>query len=561
MTATTELKYIVDVSRDLIAGETSLREFISERSPFLTRTFGDRYNFVGWYDGEHLPAQFVSMPARSEIEPILQALSRYGVQAVYGEWLNAGRPRGFLLNGGQLRQRLRAIAQELRDEHGLKVLGEPAIDGEALAWAKATGLLAKHLCGRSNFRNVIFHYHNDGLPLLCNSCAAPTVFTIHDLPLNLSSPAETCARLAAGRANVFTIGAGIDEREVATRFGRVPQQTTVRGIHLDRFPAGAQLTAAYQRSRDALRNFALSFFAPHYRVPIGGSSCIAIRAPRDRKFLPIIARTLGRLQSRLRGSTPLTTSGVIPAVFVFLWIPGAHRGPDPAIRAARNLFRQTEPELDRVHGELRSHLLHFLTHRRVPDVSTLLSGEALAGLRATLRPAVRSGSAPLSTHLLPVDDPLPRLLREAGLANGAQDPVRVIYSPTAPTLDDGLLQLTEHEALRGCDVCLALGHGPAQRQVILETAACGTPVLTIGEPATITNGGTSNVPGPFDGAGMSVRAVAEAELSQAIEEAIRTRDETRSALRAGAHAFAAQADWERLVGAQLELYQKLFVLE
>lgn len=541
MTAPTDLRYIIDVSRDLIAGETPLREFVSERSPFLTRTFGDRYNFVGWYDGEHLPAQFVPMPARSEIEPILQALSRYGVRAVYGEWLNAGRPRGFLLNGGQLRQRLRAIAQELRDEHGLKVLGEPTIDGEALAWAKATGLLAKHLCGRSNFRNVIFHYHNDGLPLLCNSCAAPTVFTIHDLPLNLSSPAETCARLAAGRANVFTVGTGIDEREVATRFGRVPQQTTVRGIQLDHFPAGAQLAAAYQRSRNALRNFALSFFAPHYRVPIGGSSCVAIRAPRDRKFLPIIARTLGRLQSRLRGTDR--------TAFIFLWIPGAHRGPDPAIRAAQNLFRQTEPELDRVHGELRSHLLHFLTHRRVPDVSTLLSGEALAGLRATLRPAVRSGSAPLSTHLLPVDDPLPRLLREAGLANGAQDPVRVIYSPTAPTLDDGLLQLTEHEALRGCDVCLALGHGPAQRQVILETAACGTPVLTIGEPATITNGG------------MSVRAVAEAELSQAIEEAIRTRDETRSALRAGAHAFAAQADWERLVGAQLELYQKLFFSE
>ncbi len=533
----TEQKYIIDVSRDLIAGETPLREFISERSALLTRTFGDRYNFVGWYDGEHLPAQFVPMPARTEIEPILQALGRYGVRAFYGEWLTSGRPRGFLLNGGQLRQRLRAIAQELRDEHGLTVLGEPTIDGEALAWAKATGLLAKHLCGRSNFRNVLFHYHNDGLPLLCNSCAAPTVFTIHDLPLNVSSPAETCARLAAGRASVFTVGAGIDEREAATRFGRIPQQTFVRGIHLDRFPVGTQLAAAYRRSRDALRDFALSFFAPHYRVPIGGSSCIAIRAPRDRKLLPVLARTLGQLQSRLRGSDR--------SAFVFLWIPGSHRGPDPAIRAARNLFRQTEPELDRVHGELRSHLLHFLTHRRVPDVSALLSGEALAGLRATLRPAVRPGPAPLSTHLLPIDDPLPRLLREAGLVNGAQDPVRVIYSPTPPALDDGLLHLTEHEVLRGCDLCVALGHGPAHRQTILETTACGTPVVTLGEQVTI------------DG-NMSVRVVSEAELSRTIEETVRARDEARAALRAAAHAFAAQSDWERVVGSHLELYQKLF---
>ena len=184
------MKYIVDVSRDLIAAKTPLLEFVAERSPFLTRAFGDRYNFVGWYDGEHLPPQFVPMSARAEIEPILQGLNRSGVLAVYGEWLVSGRPRGFLLNGGKLLQRLRAIAQELQDDHGLTVLGQPTIDGEALAWAKATGLLAKYLCGRSNFRNVLFHYHNDGLPLLCNNCAAPTVFTLHDLPTHAESPAE-----------------------------------------------------------------------------------------------------------------------------------------------------------------------------------------------------------------------------------------------------------------------------------------------------------------------------------------------------------------------------------
>ncbi len=464
------------------------------------------YLAVGYYDPRKSPMEFVEESVPDEIAPAADALRELGADVRYGRWLVPGKPDVVLINPGRIMERLNEIKYYYWDWYRVDSLRSDDWFNVPVAWSYSVGIFLQKLLGERSDTVVLAHEWLSGgavLYLRKHAPNVPTIFHTHATMLGRvlanagydlygmidgrsANPDELAykhgieakhlmEKASARNAHVFTTVSGVTAREAEFILGRRPDLVLPNGLDMDVIPAMEDLSHRHVVNEEKINAFVLGYFAPYYPVDVDNTLYFFFSGRYDIrvKGIDALIDSLSVLNKRLK----VEHSPRRLVFFFFVARSGYHVNRD----VVENLstFRAIEDHVDRALPGLRARILRDLAAGRLPsaDVFDESFTYDLRRMMLTLRKR-QGGLPPVSTHDVAPDDYIARRLREAGLNNAADDPVKVIYYPEYLSPGDGLLNLSYYDMVTGMHLGVFPSYYEPWGYTPLETAAWGVPAIT-----------------------------------------------------------------------------------
>ncbi len=489
--------FLIEVSSEAGRKVGGIYTVLQTKSRYVSEHFKDRYLLIGYYD-ERCAQDVHFSPPPKPLEPIFAQLASEGVFCHYGHWTYGSNMPIILVDAHNFAERLVSYDDNgtpkierqvnyvkflLWKSFGIDSLMDTSGDfSENVVWGWAVGMLLEKLCEAKPYSShaliAQFHEWIAGSALLyCHSRSLPigTVFTTHATVLGRSlaaggvdvlSQAQSSPRpieiseayrlkvegkhqlemAAAKKSNVFTTVSETVALECRYILGRYPDVITLNGLDFDQAQAEAKVRDLTVYSRAELLQLVEACFIPYYvqRYDNALLTFISGRYEFTNKGFDIYIAALGELNARIKRRGPKDGKKVIGLIFA----PSSVRGPKISIIKNYLLLDKINEVLD---AAPIAHEEHY------PNLQARLAavhGTLRADLEAMASGFIRDGERPHINlfDLNYANDEIIRACVSAGLTNGPDDAVKVLFYPTYLRPNDGLLSMNYYDIVSGMDV-------------------------------------------------------------------------------------------------------------
>ncbi|HIP74412.1 MAG TPA: hypothetical protein EYH14_02060 [Euryarchaeota archaeon] len=496
---------LVEVSFEVGNKIGGIHTVLASKSRLMVSLF-EPYLAVGYYDPRKSPREFVEEEPPETLAPAIDAVKALGAEVHYGSWLVPGRPKAVLINPGGLFERTNEIKYYYWDWYRIDSLRSDDWFNVPAVWSYAAGAFLQHLLSTDPDAVSLFHEWLSGGALLYlrkHAPSVPTVFHTHatvlgrvlansgyDLYSLIDSRSENPDELAyrhvveakhlmekaaAQNAHVFTTVSDVTARESGYVLGRDPDYVLPNGLDMQLVPPMEELSVLHVENEKKINEFVLGYFSPYCNIDVDNTLYFFFSGRYDIhvKGIDVLIDALALLNDSLKRNQSSRN-----LVFFFFVAREGYR-VNPEVLENLSTFRAIADYINSYVPSLRDRLIKAVASGESPDKHVFDESFTYDIRRLIITLKQRSGGcAPLSTHAVPPDDFVVRRLREVGLNNAPDDPVKVIYYPAYLSPGDGLLGLSYFGMLTGTHLGVFPSYYEPWGYTPLETAAWGVPAIT-----------------------------------------------------------------------------------
>jgi len=507
---------LFEVSWEVCNQIGGIYQVLRSKVPTMLERWGDRYFVVGpWLPGM-VELEFEPDRPTPWLAPVLGGLAAEGLRVHPGRWMIGGRPRTLLVEHGLGADQEKELRSRLVQGHGIDATSDDPLVGDVLGFGLATQRLlaaaAAYVEGPDTPRDgvpdrILAHFHEWvgglGLPLLQGDGApVRTVFTTHATSVGryiasneadfyerlpyLESDAEAVRfgitaqhqieRACARACRVFTTVSSITGEECERLLGRKPDIVTPNGLNIDRFELGHEFQTHHAQYKEEIHRFVMGHFFPSYAFDLDKTLYMFNAGrfePRNKGF-DLALEAMARLNAELRTHSPDVT------VVFFLVTSRSTRSLDSRVLESRAILDELDEVSQRIGSDVAAQFFRRSAQGETVSLDELVEEYWRVRHRRIVH-ALRKGRNPLlTTHIIddPERDPILAHLATLGLANAADDPVKVVYHPEFINSVSPLWGLDYDQFVRGCHAGLFPSSYEPWGYTPLECVAMGIPAVT-----------------------------------------------------------------------------------
>ncbi|MEX2218454.1 MAG: glycosyltransferase [Phycisphaerales bacterium] len=579
-------------------------QVLRSKAPALVERWGDRYCLVGPYVEPRAALEFEPTPATGPLAQVIAELRDEGLTIHHGRWLIPGSPRVLLLEHWSQQHKLGDLKYRLWEKHGVESPADDWLFNDAITFGESIRRLLERLSGHwqtpaaapSNKksdgkgaggpaappakRSLIAHFHewlgSLALPMLREQrLPIATLFTTHATLLGryIASTEERfydilpwldgeteaaryniraqfrAEKTCAHAAHVFTTVSSVTAEECTQLLARQPDLVTPNGLNIRQYYLTHEMQFRHAEFKDRIHEFSMGHFFPSYSFDLDKTLYFFTSGrfePRNKGF-DLALEAMARLNAELKSAN----LGITVVFFII-----SHR-PTKTINPLALEKRAVLAELRQV------------CQRIMDDLSPKLFRKAASGERIHLDDQVDdywklrhkrtqyafrwAGLPMVVTHLLQDDqtDPVLNYIRQLGLINRAEDPVKVVYHPEFISPVSPLWGMEYEQFVRGCHLGVFPSLYEPWGYTPLECMALGVPAVT-SDLAGFGRWATEHIMGHEELGLLLLRRRgrtyhdAAADLTQKLLDFCKLRRRDRVALRNTVERTAWEFDWGRL---------------
>ncbi|MBC7692976.1 MAG: glycogen synthase [Methylotenera sp.] len=478
----------------------------------MVNEWKERYCLVGPYNAASAEIEFEPMARTGHFGAACDLLERErGVKVHFGRWLVSGEPQVVLLDFSQYRARLDHYKFLMWKDHGIEVGNESEVEDSTLFGYLAADYLemlhrVKAMKLDSSPLLAQFHEWMAGVPipiLLKRNIPISTVFTTHATILGRYLAAGdpnfyqnltrfdpfveakkrnifakySIERAATWGATCFTTISEITGIEAEHLLGRKADVLLPNGLNSKRFAAVHEFQNLHLIYKKRIQEFVMGHFFPSYTFDLGKTLHIftAGRYEHQNKGLDLFIESLARLNWRLKSQKKDVT------VIAFIVTRAPTRGFNVHTLKNQMLFREMANQCETIASGVSAKLLFTASMGVDPKNASLFEDRELHALKRLTHAWRQTHPLPnVVTHNLEDEgkDPILNQLRQCGLVNRIEDPVKVVYHPEFMTSASPIIGLDYEQFVRGCHLGVFPSYYEPWGYTPEECAALGIPSIT-----------------------------------------------------------------------------------
>ncbi|MEZ0266467.1 MAG: glycosyltransferase [Phycisphaerae bacterium] len=486
---------------------------LKTKAASMVDKWGDRYCLVGPYNPAAAGIEFEEQRPDPLIRDALDRLRAAGMEAKFGRWLVAGRPRTILIDHRSRYGRIHEDKYLMWADHRIET---PPDDGEVndvVAFGFAAAELFRILTELAPGRPIIGHFHEwmggVAVPRIAHlGLPVATVFTTHatllgrylasdnphfyqHLPfLDPDKEAQhfniyaryAIEKAAAHAATVFTTVSEVTALEADRLLGRNPDGILPNGLNIERFTAVHEFQNLHRQYKETIHDFVRGHFFPAYEFDIDNTLYFftAGRYEYRNKGFDLFIEAMTRLNWRMKAERHHNPEYKPPTIVAFLVTRAQTRNINVSVLQSQTMFEDLKQKIHGIQDSLGPVMVNAAAHGRFPTAGELFGEEAKIQWKRAVG-AWKNGRQPaIVTHDLVDDakDPTLTHLRHRGLFNGKDDPVKIIFHPDFMTATSPLVHLDYEQFIRGCHMGVFPSYYEPWGYTPMESIALGVPAVT-----------------------------------------------------------------------------------
>ncbi len=503
-----EADHLFEVSFEICNKVGGIYRVLESKASNMVSKYGDNYYLIGPYYPEKARGEFKKEKPSEKLESVFEELKKQGIRCHFGRWMVKGRPKTILVDFNDFYGEKNEIKKVLWEGYEIDSLNSDMMFDEPVVWGWAVGKLIEELNNSLSEESAVAHFHEwlsgSGLLYLDRSGVdISTVFTTHATSLGRSlayknfdlyscldeiNPLEEAyksgvhskhllEKKSAERADIFTTVSDITGMESEHFLGKRPDLILPNGLNLDKFLTFEEIVIKHRLQRRKLREFTISFFFPYYKFDIENTLFYFIigRNEHRAKGIDLFIKSLKNLNQRLK-KDPDNEKTVV----VYFWIPSDVRSVKKEVAENKEFFEDVKDSLKGAMPGVEERILYHLLYDQEISTEDIISDNYIFEIEKKLMRLNRGDKKPpISTHeMVGGSDRILNGLKEHGLTNNEDDPVKVVYYPIYLTGHDGLSNLSYQEALEASHLGVFPSFYEPWGYTPLETAALGVSSVT-----------------------------------------------------------------------------------
>ncbi len=502
-------EFLFEVSYEICNKVGGIYRVMESKASNMIDKYGDNYYLIGPHYLDKNKGEFKKEAPSEELKKAFEELEKEGIKCHYGRWMVGGKPKTILIDFNDFYYKSNEIKKEFWEDYGIDSLGAGNTFDEPVVWSWASGRLIEKINQYLvKDKKAIAHFHEwlsgAGLLYLKKYTEIPTVFTTHATSLGRAlahsdvnfytlfdkiNPVEAAyennvhakhqlEKRTTQEADVFTTVSEITGIETENFLGRRPDVVLSNGLDLNKFLTFEEIVIKHRLQRRRLREFTISFFFPYYKFDIENTLFYFIigRNEYKAKGVDIFIRSLAELNERLKKDKENKKT-----IVAYFWIPSAVRSVKTELIENQEFFKDVKDSLTGAMPAVEEKILYNLLYDKEITKKNIIAEDYLFEIeKKLLRMDKKEDDVPLSTHELADTDSnrIINTLKENGLTNKKEDPVKVVYYPIYLTGHDGLSNLSYQEALEACHLGVFPSFYEPWGYTPLEAAALGVASVT-----------------------------------------------------------------------------------
>ncbi len=490
-------------------------QVLRSKAPLMVQRWADRYCLIGPWDAGKAQVEFEEVKPAAWVGRALQQLRDQGLVVRYGRWLVPGRPRVMLIEHAMPADRLNAVKYQLWADHGIETPAEdPLIDG-VVSLADGVRRLLETLGEHrpANFdapgapQPLLAHFHEwmGGLaiPMLRKKrLPVATVFTTHATLLGryiassrddfydqlpwLDQERESrrynvvaqhkIERACAHGAHVFTTVSSVTAEECDYLLGRPVDVVTPNGLTIGLYNAGHEQQRLHGVYKEEIHKFTMGHFFPSYSFDLDKTLYVFTSGryePKNKGF-DLCLEAMARLNAELKAAKSDKT------VVCFVISKRITRSINPLAMEKRGVLNELEEVCERITDGVGRRLFTRAASGDKLKLDDLIDEYWMLRYRRAQHALKQPCLPMIVTHILEDDqgDPVLNQIRQLGLLNYQDDPVKIVYHPDFITPTNRLWGVEYDQFVRGCHLGLFPSLYEPWGYTPLECAAMGVPAVT-----------------------------------------------------------------------------------
>ena len=504
---------LLEFSTEVCNQVGGIYQVLRSKASTMVSRWGDHYILVGPYEQRRAEVEFEPRPATGWMKQVVDLLASQGLTVHYGRWLVPGNPRCLLLEHHLPAHELDRIKYILWQHHGIECpAGDPTVD-LAVSFGEASRRVLAAVCHVSSThknpekRRVLAHFHewlgglaiplarHDRMPVTC-------VFTTHATLLGryIASNDENfynhlgwfndaeqagkynircqhaMERACAHGAHVFTTVSPVTGEECASLLGRPVDMVLPNGLDIARYDVGHEFQTLHAEFKDRIHRFTMSHFFPSYPLDLERTIYMFTSGrfePRNKGF-DLCLEALARLNAQIKAF------GIPVNVVFFIVTSRPVRFMLPEVLQAAGVLGELQSVCSAIARDIESKLFPLAAAGERVNVDHLVDPYWAVRYRRTQQALRRPGLPPVVTHAVEGEgaDPVLSYIRQLGLYNRPEDPVKVVYHPQFITSTNPLWGIEYEQFVRGCHLGVFPSAYEPWGYTPLECAALGVPAVT-----------------------------------------------------------------------------------
>ena len=467
--------------------------------------YKENYFLIGPYFTKQALGQFLEEVPEHFCKEPFDELKKEGIICHYGKWNTEGNPNIILIDFDGFKQKINDIKRELWEAYKIDSLRAGYDYDEPVAWSYAAGKLIEKLANVFNGKKIVAHFHEwlSGAALLYlknKNLRVGTVFTTHATVLGRTLASNNVGlynvwdkidvdkeiykyiieskhqveKQSALNADIFSTVSEITAMEAEHLLGKKADILLMNGLDIDKFPTFEEIAIKHRVHRERIREFLIYYFFPYYTFDIKETLLyfIAGRYEFHDKGIDIFIKALGLLNKKMK------ESGHKKTIVSFIWVPANIRNIKPELLENKTYYEDIKDSFEEVIGDIKRDIINLMISNKKITKESLLDKKFLLELKGKTKRFNKNGTPPISTHDLYSEDIIINTIREAGLDNKKDDPVKVIFYPTYLSGADGLLDLSYYEAMQGSHLGIFPSYYEPWGYTPLEAGALGVASIT-----------------------------------------------------------------------------------
>lgn len=512
LSATPREAFLFEMAWEVCNQVGGIYQVLRSKAELLVERWRENYCLVGPYVESKARLEFEPIARTGFVGRVAEGLEARGIRSHYGHWLIPGKPRVLLLAHGMSKQQLAEAKYYLWKNHHIQVPdNEPLLDGAVSFAAAVTSLLelASADAGGSTAvdRQIVAHFHEwqggAAIPdVRQRRLNVAMVFTTHATQLgryivsNESGFYERLAsidhsqkaaqynvqaqhsieRAAAHGAHVFTTVSQITAEECTALLGRTPDVVTPNGLNIARYNVGHDFQTFHADFKERLHAFTMGHFFPSYSFDLDKTLYMFTSGrfePKNKGF-DLCLEAMARLNWEIRAARLDVT------VVFFIITARPTRSIHPLVLEKRGVLNELRVVCANIVDRVGNQLFRRAAEGKKPGLDELVDEYWQLRFRRTQSAFKRNALPPVVTHILEDDstDPVLGQIRQLGLINMADHPVKVIYHPEFVTPENPLWGIDYDQFVRGSHLGLFPSAYEPWGYTPLECMALGVPAIS-----------------------------------------------------------------------------------
>jgi glycogen(starch) synthase len=470
---TSDADNFIEVSFEAANKVGGIYQVLKSKSAKMQDFYGENYTTIGFYDEESARSDFAKR--ENPHKEIFEELEHEGIKCHYGVWNIQSSPTCILVDASEMEKSADEIKQEMWKEHGIDSMNAGNDFDEPVKWSYAVGKLVKKLVAKQEGETVVQLHEWLSSPAMFNF-DAPTVFTTHATVLGRalsnsdfdllgaveeghiddSLAEDYCVgakhqleKAAAENSDAFTTVSKTTGREATAVLDTEPDKILPNGFNVEAYPSLEELSYNHTKKKKELKEFLSAYFEPYYDINLEDdprTMFISGRYEYHNKGVDVLIDALSQLNEQ-EGDD----------FFVFIFVPSDTKGPKPEVLDNMSLYDELEDHVDDLMPDIRSRILSSVAacENPIEQIQPLLESNTLESLRRNFHEK-----------------------QEAGLTNGKDDRVKVIFYPTYLSVGDKLLSMSYNDAIVASSAGIFPSYYEPWGYTPVETAANGALSIT-----------------------------------------------------------------------------------